>query len=245
MANSFSFNSVDMADYGLRLRRHDEPFAQETEGLQLLDRAHGLGSRRPAVTIDLAVVVVAASFAALVSNLDDIKAALNYRTEKSLAFDSVTDRYWLARFKSITKTAGTATTWEGAIAFDIFDPAAYATAETDHDHTVDEDPETVTETASGTEQAQPFITLTCDSTLTAATVEIENETSGETIEWTGDLVANDVLTIDCETGVVKLNGVEDMETVDGQFLHLLAGDNSIVITGFSGNLNFTYRARYV
>jgi phage-related protein len=101
------------------------------------------------------------------------------------------------------------------------------------------------ETAGGTERVQPVITLTCDDTLTATTVIIENETTGEIFEWTGDLEPDDVLVIDCKTYEVTLNGVTDIGNMSGQFIHLIPGANSISVSGFTGNLNFTYRARYV
>lgn len=103
----------------------------------------------------------------------------------------------------------------------------------------------LTETAGGTEQTYPVYTLTADDTLADTTVEIENETSGQTFEWTGSLVADDVLVINCQTGHVTLNGVASMATVDGQFLHLLPGANVINVSGFSGEINFTYRPRYI
>lgn len=100
-------------------------------------------------------------------------------------------------------------------------------------------------TVEGTEQVSPVITMTSDDTRTDTTVEIENETSGETFSWTGDLVPDDVLIINCQTGHVTLNGTASMATIDGPFIHLLAGENIINVAGFSGNLNFTYRPRYV
>ena len=90
-----------MSAYGLRLRKHAEPFEQETASVQLLDKAYGLNSQRPAKTITLDVVIRAADIATLKSYLDSIKSALNYREDKELKIDTFTDRYWLARFASM------------------------------------------------------------------------------------------------------------------------------------------------
>jgi len=245
MADSFSFNEVDMSAYGLRLRTHEEPFAQETPAVQMLDRAYGFNSLRLPIQFTLDVAISAADKATLLSYLDSIKQTLNERCDCKLALDTFDDRYWMARFTGIYKTNNTAKTWEGTIDFTANDPAAYDNTETDHDHTIDEDPEELTETAGGTEKVEPVITLTCDDTLSDTTVEIENAATGEAFEWTGDLVATDVLIINCVTGYVTLNGAASMGTVDGQFIHLLPGDNVITVTGFSGTLNFTYRKRYV
>lgn len=136
MAYSFSFNSVDMSAYGLRLRTHEEPFEQTTDSIQLLDLAYGLASLRPGKTITADVVIYAADFATLRSYLDSIKSALNQREDCALAIDSITDRYWLARFVSMTKNQNTARAWEGTITFIANDPAAYANSETNNNHTI-------------------------------------------------------------------------------------------------------------
>jgi phage-related protein len=246
MANSFSFNSVDMSAYGLRPRAYGEPFSQDTPSVQLLDRAYPLGSLRPARPISLDVVIAAVDFSTLLSYLDSIKSALNQRTDKVLKIDSITDRYWNVRFVDMVKSKMTAKTWEGAINFIANDPAAYDnSATTSGPTTIDADPHEVTLTVAGTEKTFPVYTLTADATLTATTVGIENEATGEKIEWTGDLVATDVLVIDTATCLIKLNGVEDMLTVEGEFPSLLVGSNILNISGFSGAITTVYRKRYV
>jgi hypothetical protein len=106
-------------------------------------------------------------------------------------------------------------------------------------------PMRITLTVGGTELVSPVFTLTADSTLSDTTVEIENEAAGETITWEGSLVNTDVLEIDCSTGIVKLNGSEDMSDVSGQFPHLIPDTNILNVSGFSGSMNIAYRARYV
>jgi len=234
MADSFTFDSVDMSDYGLRVREHDEPFTQETENIQLLNRAYGLNSYRPPLELSLDVAISAADIATLKSYIDSIKAALNKRSDRQLTMDTYTDRYWMARYAGMHRSDNTATTWEGEIIFESDAPYAYANTETDHDHTVDEDPEEITETAGGTERVEPVYLLTCDDTLTDTTVIIENETSGETLEWTGDLVSTDELAIDVANCTIKLNGSLDMGTVEGQFPSLLPGANTINVSGING-----------
>jgi phage-related protein len=380
--SSFSFNGIDLGAYGLRLRTRDEIFSQDTELSQLLDRSYPSSSVRPGAPKNLDVVITAANFATLRSNIDSIKAALNSRIDCILTIDSITDRYWLARFASMNRTTkGTSRTWEGTISFTAHDPPAYANSATSYDvprevvtnggfatvttgwtavngtqaivaggqsgnclevtqtsastayskqvitvktgvtykysiyhkngtgtggyfgqgiiklgtsdtggqyynsgvlneadwtlHegsfvaasdtlyvdlltygdnansskfdtiSILEVVESFTITAGGTEKAKPVITLTADDTLTATTVEIENGATGESFQWTGDLVAADVLVIDCATGQVTLNSVAYIAGMDGQFIQLLPGANAITITGFSGTLNFNYRARYV
>jgi len=245
MANSFSFNSVDMSSYGLRLLTHEEPFSQETPAAQLADRSYGFDSLRSPIPVSLDVKVYAADIATLKSYLDSIKQTLNQRTDCPLAIDTFDDRYWMVRFVSMVGEIHTARVWKGTITFSANDPAAYDNDETDHDHTVDEDPEEFTETAGGTDQAFPVYTLTCDDTLTDTTVVLTNTATGEALTWEGSLVADDELEIDSDNHTVKLNGAEDMLYVDGRFPRLLPGGNAFTLSGFSGNLNITYRPRYV
>jgi phage-related protein len=103
----------------------------------------------------------------------------------------------------------------------------------------------LTETNPGTGSVGPVITLTCDDDTGETVVGIENLTSGESFEWTGELADGDVLVVDCETMQVTLNDAVSMAAVDGQFIQLLPGANEIEITGFFGTVNFTYRSRYV
>jgi predicted phage tail component-like protein len=119
-----------MSTYGLTFKSHSEPFLQETGSMQLSDRAYALASVRPGVEITLDVVVSAASFSALVTALDNVKKALNYREDKVLKIDSITDRYWNCRFVSMVKQEGTTTSWVGSITFYASDPCAYANTAT-------------------------------------------------------------------------------------------------------------------
>jgi len=396
MADSFSFNEVDLCAYGLRLRSHEEPFDQETPAAQLIDKAYGFNSLRPPKTFTLDVAVSAADKATLLSYLDSIKGTLNERGDCKLTLDTFDDRYWMARFISMDGQIKTARIWEGTITFAVNDPAAYDNDETElkiiviensgleegdppdgweatgagatlersteqvkigsysgklnvpvstlskmikylnnyeyylgktitlaawvyasvagriavqiveggtghsttgDSHTGDSAFQwlTVTRTINssgvtytsmntraddgaatavytdgvilvegdsipdeivttspfigldigGTEKVRPVYTFTCDDTLTDTTVIITNTATGEAIEWTGDLVADDVLEIDAGNFTVKLNGVEDMTTVDGQFPQLLPGNNQITIEGFTGPMSIVYRERYV
>ncbi len=247
MSYSFTFNSVDFADYGLTVVRPDPdmPFTQATGFTQLQNRGWPSTSQREPRVIDIPVKIKAASRAALNTNIDSIKAALNTREDAELILDSLSDRYWNARFVGMPGNYDGPVMWVGTVSFVAHDPAAYSTTESDHDHTVDEDPEAMTETAGGTEQVKPVITLTCDDTLTGTTVAIENGATGERLEWTGDLVNTDVLVVDCVNGHVTLNGADSMGTVDGEFITLVPGANAITVEGFSGTVNFTYRPKYV
>lgn len=245
MANSFTFNSVDMASYGLVRSLHTKPFAQITDASQLRDRAYAFDSKRPQTLMELEVWITAADKATLLGYLDSIKTALNSRGNKVLSLDIYTDRYWMARFDSMEGSFRGSVAWEGTIMFILYDPAAYDNTETSTPYAGITDPDTQTETVGGTERTKPVFVLTCNAALPATTVSIFNAATGETITWTGDLVNGSVLTIDCEDCLVKLNGTEDMVSVDGQFPRLLVGDNELTIEGFTGDMDVNYSKRYV
>jgi phage-related protein len=248
MALSINFNGTDLSTYGLRVRKRPEIFSQETESYQLLDKAYGGGSVRPAKVITAEVAVLAADAATLLSYLDSIRTYLNQRGDCALKLDAISGRYWNARFESMDGMTKGGKTWLGTITFIAYDPAAYDNdATTSGPTTLDADPHEVVISVGGTEKTFPVYTLTCGETLTDTTVSIENETTGETITWTGDLVATDVLEIDTATGIVKMNDTEDMSSVAGQFPSLMAGSNTLNVAGFgtTGTITTVYRKRYI
>jgi phage-related protein len=245
MSNYFKFNNIDMSSYDLELLNYPNEFFQDTESLQARDRAWGLTSKRMPQMVSFYVGIKGSGLSDLLSNLDDIKQALNQVTDCKLEIASITDRYWMARFSGMIEEQCSAKRWKGMINFILFDNMAYDNTEEDNNHTINEDPESFTETNPGTGNAKVVITLTCDDDLGEVTIGIENLTSGELFEWTGEINISDVLVIDCETMQVTLNDVVAMTGVDGRFIQLLPGNNSIEVTGFSGNLNFTYRPRYI
>jgi phage-related protein len=136
-------------------------------------------------------------------------------------------------------------TWEGTIVFYAADPCAYKNTADSNNHTIATDPDEITETNGGTAAVRPVITITSDADHGETTVTITSVTTGEALAWTGTFDTDDVLEIDCEEMVVKLNGTVDMLEVEGEFPQLLPGSNTIDTDGFTGTLNFTYKDRYL
>lgn len=245
MANSLSFNGTDLSAYGLYVLTRDIPVQQQIDAAQLQDRAYADRSKVITKPISLAMEITGADAATLKANVDAVRRILNIQTDGQLILDMQSDRYWLARFEKLTGNY-MYRVFEGTLDFICYDPYAYDVEEEDNDHLVDGSPETVLETTGGTARIEPVYNLTADAPLPATTVGILNVDTGMILEWTGDLVATDVLIIDCQLWLVKLNGVASMATVGGQFPYLLPGqENELSITGFHGNLNITYRNRYV
>ena len=243
MAKSFSFNGIDLSTYGLTVRRHNlHDFTQETEYYQLKNKAVAGETIRPARQIVIDAVIEAADYAGLCSYMDSIRGVLGLPADAVLKMDSITDRYWMARCNALPEADNGATYWEGTLTFTAGDPSAYDNSETTGNHTIDEDPENFNEVVGGTAETWPVYTLTADDT--ASEVTITNNTTDEELVITIAMVATDVLEIDTETMIVKLNGTEDMSGVSGPFPRLLPGTNAFTVTGFSGTMATVYRKKY-
>jgi len=242
--SSFTFNGTDFADYGLVVKERDIPMGYEIDSTQLHYRAFATDSKVAPKTISLGVVVTAASVTVLKTNMDTIMRLLNTWDDEALILDTLSDRYWNARFKSLSgRFKGVK--FEGNIEFICLDPYAYDNTEVSNDYTDNEEPETITETTGGTALIEPVYLLTADGQQLAATVTVRNDTLGLEISWTGDLENGEDLKIDVPLWLVTLEDVASMSTVTGEFPLLSPGvANTIEVGGFTGNVKITYRNRY-
>ena len=243
---SFTFNTVDLSDYDLSvISSNFFEFSQSLPYTQLQDYTLIGGYKRNALGLKIKVVIQGTNAADVISNLDNVKKTLVSEEEKELILDSISTRYWNARLESLDGDFVANTVWQGTITFLCPDPLAYSTTETSSNFNIDADPKTITETMDGTAITKPVWTLTAGETLTDVTIKLENVTTDEELQWTGSLVDEDELEIDCKYWTVKKNGVSAM-TITGEFPRLIAGSNSIKVTGLSttGTLNITYRDSY-
>ena len=250
MANSFTFNGTDFADYGLVVNRWDPAlsFTRDASQIQLPTKAIAGVANYPPKNISLAITISATTIAAMLSYIDDIKGLLNIEGGYSLILDNQSARYWTARFKSIEGRMISPLTFQGQLTFVADDPAAYSTSNTSSDFNIDSDPKTVTETPGGNMIIFPVYTLTAGEDLTGVTIKIQNVGRNEELQWTGSLANGEELEIDCDAWTVKKEGTEDMATVTGEFPWLDGGSaNSIKITALAstGTLNIAYRDKYV
>jgi len=247
VANSLTFNSTDLQDYGLITTSYDLPVAQDAQSIRLQNKAYAWRSSLQPKAIAVGVVVTAASQALLITALDNIKTKLNTREDAELILDILSTRYWNARFDSFNGGFVSPTAWRGNLSFTTLDPLAYSTSETDSDHNIDADPDTVIETAGGTANTEPVYTLTAGEALNGVTIELNNLTTEVALTWEGDLADTDELEIDVANWLVTKNDTPSMAAVSGQFPYLQPGANSIKVTNFSttGTLKILYRARYL
>ena len=252
MANSITFNSVNLGDYDLIITGYDFPVSQIAEYTQLRDISYSWGNWLPPKEIALGASVTGTTRANLNTKLDSIRLALNERTDEILLLAIQTDRYWMARFRGFTGAFVTATTWIGQILFTCYDPFAYS-IDPEEDTgalAIDTAPSTTVEvTTEGTARIEPIYTLTATGgVVTAATVKLENTDTLEEIIWVGTVANTQSLVIDTVRWIIENDGVASMATVTGQFPRLLANQvNDIKVTGFgtTGHLTVTYRNRFL
>ena len=251
MANSFSFNAIDLSDYGLTLSHSDIPaFAQQSPSQLIQDISYSFQPKRPPKIINVDVDVKATTRALLDDYLDSIKFVIVGETAKVLKLDHIDDRYWNAKLDSVMGFYTSPYHWEGTISFKADDPMAYDNTAISSDHAIDSDPDTVLETTGGTGTILPVYTLTAKENLGAITLKVENVSLDEELQWDGSLTTNDEIEIDCPNWVVSKNGVADMADVSGKFPRL-GGNlaNTIKVTALystvAGELNITYRNRYL
>jgi len=252
MSGSMSFGGTDLSAYGLyvldtSLHGIVPPPRLRQAKLTGKSGAYDFDAEYEPRVFAVDVVVIGSSLSDLQDKLDDLAAILDVELGlQELIFDVQDDRYFNAKLASAPAFAYKGFTAETQLRFVCPTPFAYSTTETDSDHTVDEDPETIYETPGGNYYAEPVWTLTADEEIGATTVVITNGTTSEAFEWTGSIGDGEVLVIDSAQWHVTLEGVASMGDISGAFPRLKGGvKNTLTIEGFDGNVNITYRARYL
>lgn len=250
MANSLSFNNIDLGQYGLTIASRSIPMEFRSEGIQLQDKAYASDSLAVPKVITLAVTILGTSLATLKANMDSVKAVLDKRADSRLDLDSLTDRYWMARFQSLVGQVR-GFVFSGTLTFTAYDSFAYDVDETTHTYLAEdfaEDPETFVVPVLGTTRTEPVYTLTAGEQLADATILLRNAGIDMELSWGPDTVVNSKkLVIDVPNWLVTNDGDASMATVSGQFPYLNPGNNSIRITGFGllGSMTIVYRKRYL
>jgi hypothetical protein len=273
MAKSFTFDSVDMADYDLQVVDYDIP---EMAGIDfnmhspIMGDASFTSLNHTIRTITIECAITGTSVADMQSNLDSVKSALNpILTDKILSIDGVADRQFVGRVSGISAPS---VKGKSIKVFEVtFQCLAeqFGTAETESSTAIATDPDTLTISAVlGNVHRQPcalYVRNTTGGTLTGQTVSVENETTNETLVaevtlqngyWLqiGEIAANGtfgaVLKLSTGSGADPdaLSYVDVMSMYEsGDWPRLKGGvDNDITVIGIStGTLLWKYRARYL
>ncbi len=250
--NSFSFGGTDLRDYGLYIapgaRR---PLLPDARGrfVALADTSKTLdfGSFYDAREFRLPCVIIGSSMADLNSKLDSIRSTLDVLDGlQQLIFGLQETRYWLAKYNRGSDITLIKFVARLTLNFISPDPFAFSTTSDTPNHPIAADPTTVSETTGGTAPIRPVWKLTPDAPVSGA-VQLENDTRSELIQWSGDLDgAGDYIEIDVENHLISKNGTASMAGASGTFPLMSPGvANSITVTGMTGDLDITYRDRYL
>ena len=245
MANSLTFNGTDLTAYGLIVKTRDMPVEFSTDSVLVEDISYAGNSKVPPKNISLNVAITGASITNLKSNLDSIKSVLNVQIDAQLILDTLSDRYWMARFKRLSGTYK-GIMFDGVLDFTCFDPFAYAVApSSDATAIVNAVADNAIIFTGGNALIRPVYTILSDAIRVGTNVILHSDNTDEEIEWTGNLANGTVLVFDTALWVVKKNTIEDMATVDGQFPTLVQDTTNLILTaGFTGTLTVTWRNRY-
>lgn len=260
MAHSFTFNGVDMADYGLTLLRHPHQLLPDLD--QTLTKM-SLTSRSVATpfsfmprTFELPCIVRGSTKTERDSFLQSIAKALAEPTPQQLIFDSDTSLYYNAVLNggiSLEKINATAALL--SIRMVAPDPCAYSVSEvTSGPHTLTQPFSVEIAAAGGTASSYPTIEidLGADTTL----IEIENETTIQRIAYATPAFSGMKLLFVCDPSIwtvyAEMPGSEGewtalMTNVTGKFPEIShLSTNSIQVTGVAaGTMTITYRNRYL
>lgn len=179
----------------------------------------------------------------IASRLDPTNETSGDRGFKKLVFDSLSDRYFLARLASASPPALEATTADLTLVFRCADPFAYATNESTATGTTP-----VVFTTGGTYPMDPIIDIVASGAYTG-NVTI-TDAYGSVLTWNGTLAGGNTLRIDSTTYRVFKNGTVSMAGVQAASVwpRLKAGvSNTISIGGLAAitSTTVTYRNRWL
>ena len=248
MANSMTFNDIDLSDYGLIVNSCDaNEVSKRSSYIKIKNYAiTGTPTREPK-DIQCRITVKGSSRSVLDGYLDNIKMAFDEAINRTIEFDCISGRYWNGKLERFDGKYMSPSVFVGDVRLTCSDPLAYSTTETSTNHTIDADPKEVTETTTGSAFIRPVWTFTATGAIGATTFKLENLNTSEELVWTATIANTEVLEIDSQNWYVTLEGVSSMSNISGQFPTLLPSqDNVIRVTGGdSGTLNIKYRMRYV
>lgn len=116
------------------------------------------------------------------------------------------------------------------------------------DSSITSSPHTDSISISGSTKPKPVITITVNSETSMTKIELENTTTGHSIEVERAFSAGEVLEIDTENFTVEVDG--SAVDYDGRFPEFDPGTNNYTLTitdggAFNVDLQFAYYARYL
>jgi len=221
----------------------DERKSVTTHKIPKTDGSIAETARREEVTISIKGTVGNSDYDALRTSVDNLKAALQDGLQKFTIDD---DRYIMAQIESFKKE------WvvlRRLVKFSASFVAHFPFWLSETEHEDDRIPTSGTGyviTNAGNAPTRVKIEITAPSVGISDNCKIENQTSGDTFQYRGDIAGYDVLEVDnrydTDDFEVLNDGADDHANFEGDFITLEPGDNTIIFTGqFGTSVKITHR----
>lgn len=193
--------------------------------------------KRKTLNVRIRGTITGSNYDNLRSKLDGLKAAFEVSAEQNLTLDD--DRILKVQYRNFSYSYKTLRTFaDFSVDLVASDPFWYAASLTTHD----ENPATsgVGFVVNNTGNAPTRVKLRISNSGSPIQDNclLENETTGETMQYRGDVAAGENLVVnnrmDARDLAVTNDGVDDIKNFEGDFITLNPGNNLIVFTGTAG-----------
>lgn len=273
MANSLTWNDVDLATYGVTVQDYTVPVMPDIP-FSTLAAIQGdpefTSTKHTVRTITLNLAVLGPTEADSYTNLEYVTREMNpVLTDRVFSLDAIPNRRYVGRVSSMSRPE---VKGRWGWVFDVVIqcmPDAQGIDEVNASASIATDPDTLTVSGvAGTQSRIPcefYVRNETGGDLTSTTITVSNDTTSETISWTGTLEDDRWLKFGTINSLGRFEAtIEKSDSTgsdpeaeaytgvesgydSGDWPRLKGGtDNSITVTGVStGTLETTYRARYI
>ena len=241
--NLDSTSSVAIADINISVAKSIQEFD--------LPKFHGsvipIGKRKN-LNVRITGTITGSNYDNLRANLDGLKAAFEALSEQNLTLDD--DRILKVQYRNFSYSYKTLRTFSDfSVDLVASDPFWYAVALT----TNDQNPVTVgvpyIVNNPGNAPARVKVQVSHATATITDDCRIENQTTGETMQYRGTIYATQNLIVNNRMDAVDLavtnNGIDDIKKFEGDFITLNPGDNNLMFVGTNGaRVQIIFRAAY-
>lgn len=252
MSGSFSFDGINLSDYGLHVLSdsvHEilAPITLRQMKFSGFHGAHDFGVEYEPREWNLNCIIIGSSLTDLKSKMDSIAALLDAdKGLKKLIFDIQTDRYWLAKLSAALDFSFEGFSTRIVVMLIAPSPFALNIDLIESNFSITSADQNIFEIVGGTYHALPQWVFTADQALDDIELTVGEGSTAEQFKWTGSLAENDILIVDTNLWYVTKNGDPAMANVEGMFPRLAPGaKNAINIKNFHGSLDIKYQNKYL
>lgn len=234
-------NDIAIADINFALKK-----AVSVADLPKQDGAIVPIGKRREMTAKVSGTIIGTNYDDLRSNLDALKAALEDTAEQKLTTDD--DRYLMVQYRGFSWSYATLRTF-ASFSFDLIASDPFFLSETEStSSTTPTSGVGYTVNNAGNATARCKITINANTSL-ADNIKLENSTTGELFYFRGTLANTKDLILNNRYGqadiTVTNDGVDAIGDFEGDVITLASGNNTIIYTGGSADVEIKYRATYL